>query len=117
MCKNNPTRIDESTDAITDTSPVAADADKPGDKPTDSGEPSPSTANETVVAELSNLRIQVTDTDTPLSVRAIHDESGWSGVDLRWQTGHVDIGVAVEPAVARELAAALITAAETVEQD
>lgn len=115
MSKDNSTPTDESTDSATDTSPPAANADESVDEPTDSGQPSPPMTSETVAAELSNVRIQVTDADTPLTVEAISDEAGWSGVDLRWQTEHVDIGVTVEPPVARELAAALIGAAETLE--
>lgn len=71
----------------------------------------------TVDVTLSNVRIQTSGTDTPLSVTAIDDESGFTGVDLRWKTDDVSIGLSCTVDSANELIRAVRAAVDQVDRE
>jgi hypothetical protein len=53
--------------------------------------------------------------DGPLQVKGVHEDNGWSGVSLRWESGAIEVGTQLEPDVARDLARRLEVAADAAE--
>lgn len=53
--------------------------------------------------------------DGPLNVEGVSEEDGWSGVDLGWSSGPVNVSTGLKPDDARDLAARLIVTADAAE--
>ena len=53
--------------------------------------------------------------DGPLQIEGVHEEDGWSGVSLRWESGAIEVGTQLEPGDARDLARRLEVAADAAE--
>ncbi|QLH83023.1 hypothetical protein [Halosimplex pelagicum] len=64
---------------------------------------------------LNNVHVTADMNDGPLNVEGVHEENGWSGVDLRWSSGPIEVGTGLEPDDARDLAARLVVAADAAE--
>jgi hypothetical protein len=64
---------------------------------------------------LNNVHVTADMNDGPLNVEGVHEENGWSGVDLRWSSGPIEVGTGLDPDDARDLAARLVVAADAAE--
>ncbi len=64
---------------------------------------------------LNNVHVTADMNDGPLEVEGVHEENGWSGVDLRWSSGPIEVGTGLDPDDARDLAARLVVAADAAE--
>ena len=81
--------------------------------------PTPASAHDSerdaIAGSLSNVRIQVQDDETALAVTPIRDEPAFSGVDLRWKTDTVSVGLALDTTAARALIDTLQSAVDAVD--
>ena len=68
-----------------------------------------------VLSGLNNVHVTADMNDDPLNVEGVHEENGWSGVDLRWSSGPIEVGTGLDPEDARDLAARLVVAADAAE--
>jgi hypothetical protein len=53
--------------------------------------------------------------DGALEIEGVYEEEGWSGVELRWTSGPIEVGTGLDPDDARDLAARLVVAADAAE--
>ncbi|MFY4814546.1 hypothetical protein ACOJIV_17885 [Haloarcula sp. AONF1] len=68
-----------------------------------------------VPGDLNNVHVTADMNEGPLEVEGVHEEGGWSGVDLRWTSGPIEVGTGLDPDDARDLAARLVVAADAAE--
>jgi hypothetical protein len=68
-----------------------------------------------VLGRLTNVSVTAEMNDGPLEIEGVHEEKGWSGVELRWTSGPIEVGTGLDPDDARDLAARLVVAADAAE--
>ena len=68
-----------------------------------------------VPGDLTDVFVASDMNDGPLQVKGVHEENGWSGVSLRWESGAIEVGTQLEPDDARDLARRLEVAANAAE--